>query len=139
MKRLAILFLALISVASAVRAQQKEPPPTLEQCRSYYYIWQPPQSSGGIGDVLALYMRDVKLTNNQLMSRADLMGQCAMVALDFKSKPGYNSKTSESIAFDTLSVEYVAVEGMRYEAFIRRHKLSQQFKDEDLEQARKEQ
>jgi hypothetical protein len=139
MKKLAILLLPSVLVASVFQAQQKQPPPpTLDQCRSYYYLWQPPQSFGGVNDVVGLFMRDVKLTDDELAIRSGFMGQCGMVALDFKSKPGYNSKTPESIAFDVLSVEYMAVQGMRYDAFIRRHKLSQEFKDEDLEQARKE-
>ncbi len=133
----AVLF-ALLTVSSAAFAQapkaQEPNKPTVNQCRSYYMVWQPPNpntiAGEGLSGIVALQTRDVKLTNDDLWTRVETMGACEVLTVSYEH--GHEGEeTQESLRYARLGAYYMAVQGMRYEYFIRRHNLNQRFIEED--------
>jgi hypothetical protein len=108
------LVLSLVGIAPAVQAQQHAP--TAEQCRADQRLWLselegppgPPASIGSIG-------------YPELLKRSDEMYACRAVDPDFEHQY-YNAMA-----------EFAFARAVRLEAFLRFHKLYDQFVTEDAQ------
>jgi len=102
-------------------AQDVQHAPTVEQCRADVRLWRSQdKGSNAFND----------LTARQLISSAGEMQQCAAV------DPYLGGPSGKGEVYWNMSAELHETVSLRYNHFLARHNLMQQFADEDANGAR---
>lgn len=73
MEVLAVIVIVVAGSLSARAEKGQATPPTLEQCATYYYLWQPTKGVKGVTAVFDLLEHNDKLTDADLLNRVGMM------------------------------------------------------------------